>query len=350
MAKKRKKKRKLVRERDWETQGEFAFSHDRVKHRRAVPKVSDNAPRPPLPTEFTPNACVVSHSKKWAFVEIDGQELLCKIDERLEEETATLLAPGDQVLVAWEGGEAFVRGVAARRSKLSRKAPEHSRLEEQVFAANVDLLVVVASVADPPLRPGLIDRYLIASYGCHVEPILCINKMDVAPAEPPEAAIYRDLGIRVFTTSCATGAGIGALRDALRGKVSVLSGHSGVGKSSLINALDPNARLLTREVSQATGKGKHTTTAARMYELEGGIRIIDTAGIRALGLWGVSPAEVATYFPDLGEYAAACKFNDCTHTHEPGCAVREAIEAGQLSRARYESYLRIRASLEAERG
>lgn len=130
MAKKRKKKRKFVRERDWETQGEYAFSHDRAKHRRAVPKVSDAAPQAPLSAEFEPNALVVAHSKKWAFVEHEGDELLCKIDERLQEDRVTLMAPGDRVLVAFDGGDPFVRGVAPRRSKLSRRAPEHSRLEE----------------------------------------------------------------------------------------------------------------------------------------------------------------------------------------------------------------------------
>jgi ribosome biogenesis GTPase len=346
--KKRKKKRNLVRERDWETKGEFAFSHDRVKHRRAVPKMSDNAPQAPLPSAFTPNALVIGHSKKWAFVEFEGHELLCKIDERLQEEEITLIAAGDNVLVEFEGEEPFVRGIAPRTSKLSRKAQEHSRLEEQVFAANVDLLIVVAAVADPPLRPGLIDRYLIASQVCGIEPILCINKMDLVDEEPPEVQPYRDVGIRVFNTSADTGLGLDALREALRGKLSVLSGHSGVGKTSLINALDPEVRLFTQPVSENTGRGRHTTTGARLFQLSDGTRIIDTAGIRALGLWGVSPAEVSLYFPDLAEHAMGCKFRDCTHTHEPTCAVRDAIERGEIPKARYDSYLRIRQSLKDE--
>ena len=348
MVKKRKKKRNLVRERDWESKGEFAFTHDRIKHRRAVPKISDAAPQAPLPTEFTPNALVIGHSKKWAFVEYEGEELLCKIDERLQEEITTLIAAGDRVLVEFEGDEPFVRGIAPRTSKLSRKAPEHSRLEEQVFAANVDLLIVVAAVADPPLRPGLIDRYLIASQVCGIESILCVNKMDLVDAEPPEVQHYRDMGIRVFNTSADTGQGLDDLRDALRGKLNVLSGHSGVGKTSLINALDPAVRLFTQPVSENTGRGRHTTTGARLFELSDGTRIIDTAGIRALGLWGVSPGEVSQYFPDLAEHAIACKFRDCTHTHEPECAVRDAIERGEIPKARHESYLRIRKSLEEE--
>lgn len=344
---KKKKKRLHVRTRDWTEKHEFAYTHDRVKHRRAVPSVSDAAPQAPLPASFEPNAVVIAHAKKWAFVQCEGTERLCRIDERLVEEDATLLAPGDRVLVEYDNKEAVVRGVAPRRTRLSRPAPGYSRVREQVLAANVDLLLVVASVAQPPFRPGLVDRYLIASRVNGVPATLCINKMDLVESPPPEIDIYRELGIPVFPTSCLTGQGIDDLRTAMRGKTAVLSGHSGVGKSSLLNAMDPNLRLVTEAVIAATGRGKHATTSARLYELAGDIRVIDTPGIRAMGLWGVSAQEVAYYFPELAEAARACRFHNCTHTHEPVCGVREAVEQGRIPKVRYDSYLRIRASLEA---
>jgi len=348
-----KKHRKSVRNRNWEDKNkhDFAFTHDLVKHRRAVVKLPETPPNlNPLPSNFEPNATVIAHSKKWAFVQLAGKEQLCLIDERLKEERSTLLAPGDAVLVEFEARDAIVRGVAPRRTKLSRPAGEHGRLAEQVVAANADLLVVVAATVRPPFRLGLVDRFLIAAEVGGVEPILCVNKMDLVEEEPEAVRLYRSLDLRVFLTSCETGDGIGALRDALRGKVSVLAGHSGVGKSSLLNAMDPHLIVHTREVSQATHRGRHATTAAHLYELSGDIRIIDTPGIRALGLWGVSAAEVAHYFPDLAQMAAACRFRNCTHVHEPHCAVLEAVAQGSLSRLRYDSYRRIRASLESETG
>ena len=340
-----------MRTRNWEQAHEFSFTHDRVKHRRASVKLPETtADQSPLPTAFDPNGTVISHAKKWAFVEIDGKERLCLVDERLKPEGATLLAPGDRVLVEFEDNDAIVRGVAPRRTWLSRPGGPHERFAEQVFAANVDVLIVVASVAKPPFRPGLIDRYLIAAEVGGVDAVLCVNKIDLVDGEPEGVTMYRDLGTHVIHTSCVTGAGLDALRAALRGKLSVLSGHSGVGKTSLLNALQPGLDLGTLEVSEATERGRHATTAGRLYELDGGIRIIDTPGIRALGLWGVSAEEVEHYFPEIAEAAAGCKFRDCTHTHEPACAVRDAVDADDIPRPRYASYLRIRASLESDTG
>lgn len=348
MAKKRKK-RTEARERKWQDAHEYAFTHDRVKHLRAKLRVTDAAPQAPLPSAFEPNGFVIAHSKKWAFVKLDTGERLCKIDERIVNEDSSFLAPGDWVLVEFEGDDAFVRGIGPRRTKLSRPAPANARPREQVFAANIDRLIVVASAADPAFNPGLVDRYLIAAQVSGVEAVLCVNKVDLVETLPPELPSYRELGVRVFCVSCKTCAGIETLRDALRDSTCVLSGHSGVGKTSLLNVLDPNLRLFTQEVSEITGKGRHTTTGARLYELTGGIRIIDTPGIRALGLWRVSPEEMTYYFPDLAECATACHFRDCTHTHEPRCAVLTGVDEGRISRLRYDSYLRIRKSLEEDR-
>jgi len=345
MAGERRKKKRRVREKDWDHRHEDAFTHDLRRHRRTDTAISDAAPAPDIPEDFEPNGLVISHSKKWAFVQWDGREDLCRISDFLLERGATILAPGDRVLVEALDGEPWVRAVAPRSSKLSRPGGEHARVSEQIFAANIDVLVVVAAAAKPAFKPGLVDRYLIAAEVGGVVPILCINKMDLVEKEAPELEAYRELGIQVIATSCETGEGLDDLRKALRGKLCVFAGHSGVGKSSLLNSLQPELDLETREVSEATQRGKHTTSAARLYELDDGLRIIDTPGIRQLGLWGVSPEEVAFYFPEIAEQAAACKFRDCTHTHEPDCAVRQAVDEAQIPRLRFESFLRIRESL-----
>ena len=348
-----KKKRKDVRTRDWEKDDkhEFAFTHDRVKHRRASVKLPERPEEEnPLPRDFTPNGTVIAHSKKWAFVRVDGGERLCLVDERLKERESTLLVPGDRVLVEFEDEEAFVRGVAPRATWLCRPAGRHSRVLQQVIAANIDTLVIVAAVKSPPFRTGFIDRYLIAAEQGGVRPILCVNKMDLCETPPEDIHIYRDLGMPVILTSCETGQGVDELRAALAGTTSVLSGHSGVGKSSLLNALDPALTIHTQEISDQTDRGRHTTTAARLYEMHGGIWIIDTPGLRELGLWRVTAEDVALYFPEIAALTTSCKFRDCTHTHEPACAVRAAAEAGEMSLPRYASYLRIRASLESAVG
>ncbi|HOZ45363.1 MAG TPA: ribosome small subunit-dependent GTPase A [Candidatus Hydrogenedentes bacterium] len=344
---KRRKKIKRTRTRDWSEDHEFSFTHDRAKHRRGETLPEPMVERGFVASTTEPNAVVVSHSGQWAFVRMaEDVERFCLVGEGLIESEATLLAPGDRVRVEQEGDAWFVRGIAARRTKLSRLALERSRLSEQLIAVNVDRLVIVASAAKPRFKPGLVDRYLIAAQVGGVEPLLCVNKMDLVTAEPAGVEPYRELGLDVVTTSCETGEGIAALCERLRGQLSVFAGHSGTGKSSLLNAMDPALDLDTQAVSDANEKGRHTTSASRLYRLEGDIRVIDTPGIRRLGVWGVTPEELAFYFPEMESLASMCRFHDCSHTHEPDCAVRDAVEAGTLSPLRYASYQRIRESLE----
>jgi len=343
---KRRKQQKRARNVDWESKHDTAYSRDLKRHLRTTTAVSAAAPGPDIPKDFAPNGLVVSRSRKWATVQWDGREELCKLTEDLAQRGAAL-APGDRVLVEHIDGEPWVRAVAERRSKLSRPATEHSGADEQVFAANIDVLVVVASTMRPVFRPGLVDRYLIAAEVGGVAPILCLNKIDLVASEPDELHAYRDLGVKVIVASAETGQGIAELREALRGTLSVFAGHSGVGKSSLVNCLQPDLGVDTGEISDATNKGRHTTTTAQLFELDGGIRIIDTPGIRALGLWEVSPEEVAYYFPEIAEHSAGCKFRDCTHTHEPKCGVRDAVASGAIAQHRFESFQRIRESLKS---
>jgi ribosome biogenesis GTPase len=238
------------------------------------------------------------------------------------------VAPGDEVLIRHEK----VAGISPRRTTLARTDPANPH-RERVLAANIDLLVIVASVVDPPFRPGLVDRYLVAAARGGIQPVLCLNKIDLCP-DTSAAEIYQ---IPLIRCSTRTGEGIGELRDLLAGSLAVLAGHSGVGKSSVLNALANEDHALTGRVSADTGKGRHTTSSSRLYQLSNGARIIDTPGIREFGLGRIEWPELQAAFPEFA--ARGCRFSDCTHREEPGCAVRDG------GGARYASYRRLAAEL-----
>ncbi len=256
------------------------------------------------------------------------------IAERIRCRTAVDVAAGDQVRFSPERRR--VEEVLPRRAVLSRSDPHNLRIE-RVIAANIDVVVNVVSLKAPPLRPGLIDRYLIATGKSGAEPLVCVNKIDLleCPEEFEPLAPYENLGIPVIRCSATTGEGIERLSNALAGKLCVFSGHSGVGKSSLLNALT-GMTLETGAVSVANRKGRHITTSSALYCLPNGAMVIDTPGIREFGLWDVSPSDVRLYFREFD--GRKCAFADCSHTHEPGCAVKEAPD---IAPARYESYVRI---------
>lgn len=239
-----------------------------------------------------------------------------------------------------------IHEVQRRKTTLSRPDPNNPRLE-RVIAANMDAVVMVVSIRSPPLRPGLIDRYLIAIQKGGAEPVLCVNKADLAESEAEYAPLepYLWLGIRTFRVSSRRGEGISELRSALANELVVFVGHSGVGKSSLINALKPDAGAVTGKIG-AWSRGRHTTTGSTMYEMANGLRMIDTPGVREFGLWKLSGDELAGHFHDFDEPQTRCQFANCTHTHEPVCGVRDAVEDGSVPRARYETYLRIRQTIE----
>ncbi len=338
----KKRKKKRVRNRQWRTDSVDTFSHEPVRTDTAGLDDTSVSPAYDI-TEDEANGLVVSPYGQLAYVKHEGAEYLSRVSEHVG--GGASLAPGDLVAVTFQGGELVVTGLAPRRTKLSRLANTRGSQFEQVIAANIDRLIIVAAAAKPNFKRGMVDRYLISAQVGDVEPFLCVNKMDLVEQEPEEVATYRELGVPVVLTSCADGRGLDALRSWFEGKLSVLAGASGVGKSSILNVLNPELSLETHEVSGYNEKGRHTTTTARLYEFDS-IRIIDTPGIRKLGIWGVTPEELAFYFPEMAEYAQACRFRDCTHIHEPGCAVLQAVEEGVIPSHRYGSYLRIRESIE----
>jgi ribosome biogenesis GTPase len=258
------------------------------------------------------------------------------------------LAVGDEVSFDPERG--MVDEVLPRRTKLARLR-SFGKPREQVIAANADRLAIVVSVASPPFRSGAVDRFLLAAQAGGLESILVVNKVDLlAPGEPlPEEIRVCEAVTELFPVSAATGAGLEALRERLAGSTTVLAGHSGVGKSSLVNALEPELRLETRELSAKWDRGKHTTTRSVWVRLPGGAIAIDTPGVREIGTGPVDPAMLASVYPDLASYAEQCRFRDCRHASEPDCAVRAAVESGKLPRARVESWRRLREEIEPRR-
>ena len=261
--------------------------------------------------------------------------------------TTRPVAVGDEVEFRPTGaGEGAIEKIGPRRTKLSR--PGIEKLDkEQVIATNVDLAVVVASMSKPEFTPGLVDRILIASRAGGLDSILCINKCDDADRSEFEERVdaYREIGIDVLFTSAVRGDGIDQLRERMTNVTSVLSGQSGVGKSSLINAVQPGLELKVSEIGEKTGKGRHTTTWVSLLPLHFGGFVVDTPGVREFGLWEVSAEELDRFFPEIADLAGACRFANCSHTHEPGCQVKEGVEDGQVREVRYESYVRILETL-----
>jgi ribosome biogenesis GTPase len=210
-----------------------------------------------------------------------------------------------------------------------------------VLVANVDQLVIVMSLVEPNLKPHLIDRYLAAAQQGELKPVLCLNKADLAdPVElQPLIGLYAQLGIPVFLCSARTGFGVDRLREQLRGRSTVFSGQSGVGKSSLLNAIQPDLALAVKTVSEVNQKGRHTTTYAQLIKLNFGGWVVDTPGVRQLQLWDARPEEMEGYFPEFRPFVPLCGFPDCTHTHEKGCAVKDAVVRRFVTSRRYHSYL-----------
>ena len=258
-------------------------------------------------------------------------------------DTYNPIAVGDRVKFARLGEKTgVIEELLPRKNKISRPT-KWGPLKERIIAANVNQIVAVVSVKDPPLKTGLIDRMLLVAGRESLKGVLCINKIDLIKGSEiqEKETTYRKLGYLVHTVSAETGQGIESLRKLLKGKFSVFIGQSGVGKSSILNALQPGLDIKVREISAYSKKGKHTTSYVAAVPCDFGGLIADTPGFRDFGLWGIEKKEVGYLYREFRRYATRCKFNPCFHIHEPECAVKDACERGAITAWRYENYVRI---------
>lgn len=305
-------------------------------------------------------------------VHLPGEELLCGLSSRLKTQIlpendsrdrravqafhTDPVAVGDVVQVSRiEGQRGQITSIEARRNSLSRPTAlpmPGAHAFQQVIAANVDQVVPVFACADPAPKWNMLDRYLVMAEAAGVPSLICITKLDLAtrPDGALEAGLaqtveeYRRAGYPVNLVSAQSGSGLQALRQSLAGRISVLLGKSGVGKTSLLNALQPGLGLRVNAVSTTTGKGRHTTSQSELVELGFGGALLDTPGTREFGMWDIEPQDLPGLFPEMRPYLGACRFGlNCQHDQEPGCAVRQAVTAGEISPRRWQSYLRLRA-------
>ncbi len=271
----------------------------------------------------------------------DGKQVRCGVRRLLKSistDERNIVATGDRVWIRLGmNDEGVIERVEPRHGLLTRA----SKGREHILVANVDQVVIVMSLAEPSVKPHLIDRYLASAERGGLKPILCLNKIDLVDIVDvqPLVGFYSQLGVPTLLTSANTGAGIQRLRALLVDRQSVFSGQSGVGKSSLLNALQPGLNLQVREVSDVNQKGKHTTTTAQILKLDFGGWVVDTPGIRQFALWDIQPEEVEGYFAEFRAFVALCSFPDCTHTHEERCGVKDAVARKLISERRYYSYL-----------
>lgn len=262
--------------------------------------------------------------------------------------TSHPVAVGDEVCFrTLPEGAGVLEEVLPRKTKLSRPAVGGRSLE-QVVVANVDQVLIVVAAARPKGKQGFVDRVLVAAVRGGIRPAVCVNKIDLLPREKVEEKFgpYRDIGLHLILTSVPRKEGIDELREVLKDRKTVFAGPSGVGKSSLLNEIQPGVRLRTGEISDRTSKGRHITSRVTLFPLDGGGYVVDTPGMRAFGLWGADPNDVQGAFPEILEASDRCRFRDCLHRVEPRCAIRADLEAGKILKSRYDSYLRMLASLE----
>lgn len=305
-----------------------------------------------------PEGTVTKSTGSWYTVRLDdGKRVDCRLRGKFRTSgirTTNPVAVGDRVSIAMEAGKTSgsITGIGKRDNYIIRRSVKLSKASH-IIAANIDQAWLIATLAMPRTSTGFIDRFLITAEAYHIPAGLVFNKLDIYDDKLLSdlnklTALYQSIGYRCFEASALRGDGIAELREALKGKTTLLSGHSGTGKSAIINAIEPELDLKTSEISHYHKKGRHTTTFAEMFELSFGAFIIDTPGIQEFSLTDFDRKEVWERFPEMRAISMDCQFNNCTHTHEPKCAVKKGLENGSISPLRYNSYLSILSDKELD--
>ncbi|HSB65291.1 MAG TPA: ribosome small subunit-dependent GTPase A [Anaerolineales bacterium] len=284
-------------------------------------------------------------------VETEVGIFACRLRGRLKQgkRLGDIVAVGDRVqLTPLPDGEGIIEMIEPRLRMLSRLAPTPRGEYQQIIIANPDQAVFVFACARPELRPGMLDRFLVVAEKQHIPILIVANKVDLVGMSQADARFshYATLGYPLVYTSARSDQGIGELKAKLIGKLSVFAGPSGAGKSSLLNAIQPGLGLAVKSISKLTDKGRHTTVVRQLFPLDRGGYVADTPGLKAMALWDILPEELDGYFPEMRTLVDGCQFSDCTHTHEPGCAVLSAVDRGAIHPERYASYVRMRMSQE----
>ena len=297
-------------------------------------------------SESTLSGLIIRAQSGFFTVETGAGAVVCGLRGRLKQgrHDGDLAAVGDRVLVTvLTDGSGVIEEVKQRKQAIVRLDPRPRGFYQQVLLANCDQAVFVFACAQPNPKLRMLDRFLVIAEKQKIPALIVANKIDLVDDPKNIFGLYEQIGYRVIYTSAENGAGVEELRDALAKKISALAGPSGAGKSSLLNALQPGLGLAVNEVSTAINKGKHTTVARQLLPLAEGGYVADTPGWKSLALWDTEPEEIDAYFPELAPLVAECQFSDCTHIHEPGCAVQSALKENKIHAELYESYLRLRA-------
>jgi ribosome biogenesis GTPase len=280
-------------------------------------------------------------------VQVDGRKVTCILRGRLKRRSfqGDIISVGDRVQISLQSdGTGAVEAIEPRHSELIRLDPTPKGMFRQILLSNPDQMVAVFACAQPEPHLRMLDRFLVIAEKQGLKAMIVANKVDLVGMRTAKKifSVYPGLGYPVIYTSAAKGEGLKELREVLKGRISALAGPSGVGKSSLLNALQPGLGLAVREISKFNERGRHTTVVREMFPLDCGGYVADLPGLRRLSLWDTQPEELDGYFPELRDLVSQCQFNDCAHMDEPGCAVIRAVEEGKIDPERYESYIRMR--------
>ncbi len=292
---------------------------------------------------------IIKAQSGFFWVETGEGIIVCQLRGKLKQGRAKgdIAALGDRVDISvLTDGSGVIETVEERRQAIVRLDPRPQGEYQQVLLANPDQAVFVFACAHPTPRLKMLDRFLVIAEKQRIPAVIVVNKTDLVDDPKEMFGLYASLGYRVIYTSTKTSAGVDELKSQLQAKISALVGPSGVGKSSLLNAIQPGLGLAVNEISSAMNKGRHTTVTRQMFALEGGGYVADTPGWKSLALWDTEPEELDAYFPELRDLVPHCQFSDCTHQHEPGCAVLSALKAGQIHQERYDSFVRLRSGKE----